>query len=436
MNRREFLLSTSAALAVAPNALARRPKRPKLLSEQGCGRATGYAEANKIVTIGDLTHVTWLDSPSEGFRVRIATLNRKTNEWSRTYTVGDAFDNHGGPALTVDAEGYLHITYYTHHHPFRYRRSKRPNDASEWEEEMQFGDRLTYPTMLCGSDGTLYFTARRSYSDRPWTVEMWKKPAGKDWEQVGSIMYSRHKGYAHFQESLCWGPDHKTIHLSCRFHELTDKGAYGRFNTVAYMKSEDFGKTWRRANGDLIEGSITAEKMDVIDRGGENFNRTLRVGCIAADKNNQPWILYSAVAKNRGNARLTRADPKGQWNATELAPNLPPAWRNFNFIMAGGLAFDSRGELHGVGQLQNGERNEKEWGDPTNEIAKFQMSKEGAFEFRALSEFDSKTSHWLPSIERPTGFNQLRHTPGVIYTGGPPGGNNKELLANRVYWNA
>ena len=65
---------------------------PFLLSKNGCGRATGYAETNKIVTVGDRTHVAWLDSVADGFRVRIRTLDRSTRAWSPTHTVGEAFD--------------------------------------------------------------------------------------------------------------------------------------------------------------------------------------------------------------------------------------------------------------------------------------------------------------------------------------------------------
>ena len=129
--------------------------------------------------------------------------------------MGNAHDNHGGPALTCDSEGYLHIVYYTHHHPFRYRRSKLPNDASEWDDEQLIGEKLTYPTLVCGKDNSLYLTARRS-DKNPWWVELWEKPPGKAWLKVGPIMVSRHKGYAHFQESLSWGPDHKTLHLCGR----------------------------------------------------------------------------------------------------------------------------------------------------------------------------------------------------------------------------
>ena len=99
----------------------------RVLSERGCGRATAYEKSNKIVTIGDKTHVSWLDTEKGKFLVKIQTLDRGTGEWSAVYTVGQAFDNHGGPALTCDNSGYLHIVYYPHHHPFRYRRSVRTN---------------------------------------------------------------------------------------------------------------------------------------------------------------------------------------------------------------------------------------------------------------------------------------------------------------------
>ena len=87
-------------------------KEPFLLSSEGSGRATAYLESPKIISFEGKTHVAWLDSPTEGFRIRIRTLDQKTGVWSKTYTVGVAQDNHGGPALTIDGEGYLHIVYY------------------------------------------------------------------------------------------------------------------------------------------------------------------------------------------------------------------------------------------------------------------------------------------------------------------------------------
>jgi len=77
-----------------------------LLSRHGSGRASAYVEANKIVTFQYKTHVAWLDSVADKFCVRIRTLGRRSNRWSPTYTIDEAYDNHGGPALTVDSRGF------------------------------------------------------------------------------------------------------------------------------------------------------------------------------------------------------------------------------------------------------------------------------------------------------------------------------------------
>ncbi len=413
---------------------AAKYKVPHLLSTQGCGRATGYAEANRIITSEGKTHVAWLDSPPEGFRVRIATLDRRSWRWSPTYTVGEAKDNHGGSALTIDSAGYLHIAYFTHHDPFRYRRSKRPNDASEWENEVQFGERLTYPTMICGKDDTLYFTARRSFSDRPWTVELWERKPGRDWNRVGPVLQARHKGYAHFQESLAWGPDHRTIHLCCRFHENSDKNSYGRLQTVAYMKSDNFGRLWKRSDGSIIKSPITPDNVEVLAKGGEDFKRTLRAGCLAVSPAGKLHLIYSITAKLNGETWLATPDGSGQWKRIRLNDHLPAEWKPCNLIMAGGLSFDEAGRLHGVAQLQTGEQKEKIWGDPTNEVVAFTVDGDYNTQFRAISKFDANTSHWLPSIERPTGHNQVADRPGLLFTAGPAGESNNELMNNRVYF--
>jgi len=440
MTRRQFI----GAIASGPVACGSFPSRAAspegskrfLLSAEGCGRATGYAEANKIITLGDRTHVAWLDSPPEGFRVRVRTLNRGTGEWSPTYTIGEAYDNHGGPALTVDRDGFLHIAYYPHHHPFRYRRSKRPNDASEWEDEILFGEKLTYPTLVCGPDSTLYFTARRSFKTKPWEVELWSKKPGESWTRRGAILRSRHKGYAHFQESLAWGPDHKTLHLCCRFHENSDRNAYGRLQTVAYMRSEDAGRTWLRSDGSRINAPASVEEIEVLARGGVDKEKGLRAGCLAVDpKTGKPSLVYSVTEGGSAQTLIATPNDRGAWERANLTAQLPKDLRNHNLIMAGGLSFDEAGRLHGAAQIQQARKGESTWGNPSNEALRLVRDETtGAFLFHFASNVNSKISNWLPNIERSTGFNEVKDRPGIIFTSGGPGEKNTQLMKNEVWW--
>ena len=199
----------------------------QLLSAHGCGRATAYPQENKIVTLDDRVHVAWLDSVADGFRVRIRTLDRGSGTWSETHTIGEAYDNHGGPSLVCDSQGYLHVAYYPHHHAIRYRRSLRPNDASAWTDEELIGDGYSYPKLAVGRDDELLLSCRNSFltrerrlgHEKPWDLHLLRKSPGGSWSEPLVLASSRHPNYAHFGESYAWAPDRVGLHMAIRFHE-------------------------------------------------------------------------------------------------------------------------------------------------------------------------------------------------------------------------
>lgn len=440
MHRRCFLrtaLLGTGTIALSPSGSAADvtgDARSFLLSDHGCGRATGYAEANKIVTLGDRTHVAWLDSVAEGFRVRVRTLDSASGRWSETVTLGEAHDNHGGPALAVDSRGFLHAVYFPHHHPFRYRKSKRSNDASEWEDEIQFGERLTYPTLVCGPDDTLYLTCRRSFPSEPWQMELWTKPPGGDWELATVIARARFKGYAHFQESLAWSPDRRVLHLCCRIHEKTDKEAYGRIQTVGYMASKDCGRSWRRSDGTAIELPATADSIERLAAGGVDFGRELRVGGMAVDAEGRPQLVYSVTETGVTETLLASPDG-GRWRRRSLSRELPEPWRGWSLLVPGGVTFNRQGKMFVAAMIQHVGKGEQGWGHPTSEVVLLTSADRGrTFSFQMVSRPDPSTSNWLPNIERATGHNVVPDRPGILYTAGPPGEKNTDILSSRVWW--
>ncbi len=398
-----------------------------LLSDHGCGRATAYSDANKIITLQNKTHVAWLDSIAEGFRVRSRTLDRKTNRWTPTYTVGEAYDNHGGPALTVDSLGYLHIVYYPHHHPFRYRRSVRPNDASEWGDEIEFGERCTYPTMVCGSDDTLYLTGRENRGDRPWYVNLYIKPPNAPWQEPIPLFQDDKGGYVRFQQALAWGQDHRTLHLTLWIFD--ENRAY----TVGYLRSPDSGRTWERVDGTPVLLPATRETVTLID----TQHRDLRFGSIAVDQESTPCVLYSTCPSFSlpSHAWVVRLDGTGKWCRRSLAAELPKEWKGWSLAMDGALHIAPDGRIFIVLALMKPETvSEANWGHKSAEIIGLQASDiNEKFTVELLSKPDMAVPHWLPNLERPTGHNHV-DVPSVMYTAGVAGEGCDDILSNSVYW--
>lgn len=459
VNRREFIhLAGGAALAATLSrqlALAGPVTAPggtaaTVLSEQGSGRATAYWEQNKIITVGAKTHVVWLDAGRDGFRVRGRTLDRVSGQWAPIVTIGEAQDNHGGPALTVDSKGYLHILYYPHHAQLRYRRSAQPNDLSQWSEETKFGEELSYPVMLCAPDDTLILTARRGYHEGkgPQTVstrmeqELWKKPANGEWRRTATLLHSRRAGYAQFAPALAWGPDHRTLHLSCRVYEGPPFGGGDLAYTVAYLVSPDAGETWTKADGSPVTLPATVETLDVLAAYQGPTGPRINCGPLAVDANGVPHIAYNPNLKDTSRLYLASPAPGLGWTRQDLTPWLPEAVKGWEIEMGmgGGMSFSDSGRATIVAVVLNPPPEEraplKAWGHPSTEVVRL-WSDDGlkTFKSEVLAPIDPHQAHWLPNIERPTGHNHVPEEPGIIYTAGAPGGGLKDLdLNNQVWW--
>ncbi len=452
LSRRSFLVFTAAVIGapltryvyagdtvIEPSGLDQM-----LLSEYGCGRATAYNESNKIVTVGDRTHVAWLDSADSRFLVRIRTFDHTSGKWTATKTLGEAQDNHGGPALAVDSRGYLHVVYYPHHKPFKYQRSRRPNDISSWTTVKEVGTLCTYPCLLCAPDDELLLLARESRGDRQvkgqepwnmtWHVNLYRKPSGGAWGRPAAIIHAQHVGYSHYQAEFTWGPDHRTLHLVTRIRER--QGAWEE--TIGYMASDDAGKTWRRSDGTSIALPATAKTIDIIERGGTLLEKrtTLLSGGVAVDANGSPHVLYTVRQSNGvSEAFVATPDGKGNWGRTPLSDYLPPDVAGHNLTFSGGLTSTRSGKLIAAVTSYAGNKHAESWAGTSNEIVCFESDNAGeSFTGRLLSTPDASTPHWLPNIERPTGHNTVSDRPGVIYTAGISGKSGHDILSNKVMW--
>ncbi len=405
-----------------------------VLSEHGCGRATAYSEFNKIVTIGERTHVSWLDSQDGKFLVRIRTLNRDTGRWSPTYTVGEAFDNHGGPSLTFDGEGYLHIVYYPHHHPFRYRRSLRPNDASRWTEETQFGEKCTYSSMICLPDSTLVLVCRESSKER-WKLNLYEKPPDTNWQGPRTILHGQAPGgYTRWQAALALDPEDETIHMSFMLYEQAlKKIGYA----VGYLRSNDQGQTWQRSDGTPVDLPATPETIDLVAgartaEGPANF----RPGNVAVDSDGVPWLIYCRMDRQPFETWIARAGGGAQWQNIPLLPFIQRRWPGRAVKTPGGIVFSEDRIMYiTVTTVDSGaEVKPAQWGHPSAEIALLVSRDYGrTFAVFDVSDPDPSEPNWLPNLERPT-TPLWMYAPSLIFTHGPRGQSNKEIMSNQVIW--
>jgi len=456
MKSRPFRISAAcscwmlAIFAMANRFAAGEPPSGQLISPIGSERATSGA-GNKIVTFGKKSHVVWQDADESGnYFNRTGSYDHTTGQWTEPFTLNRGRDNHARPVVAVDAEGYLHVILSGHNSPATYRRSVRPNDATEFTEGEPAG-RGTYPVVTAAADGTLLMTMR---SASRWNgVDLYIRERNKPWRVLSKLLVRDPKlpGYAGYQNGIAWGPKRRKLHMVFDFYESkhTYKGR-GVHQAVCYMQSPDGGRTWQKADGTLIELPARPEQMDILAR--DTRSRAIKMpppvllaqGCLVVDSAGLPHILYVSHLEEPGRVVHASADAAGQWKQQKIGalheayPQLRPTG------CRGALTIDAEDQLHALLELKplgSG------WvdGKPTRGMMFAEEDKRLVWLTSADRGRTFSTEAALPAgrifnqanVERPAGFNRIaagRRPPFVYFDGKSRYRKKGEVLQNNVFF--
>jgi len=335
----------------------------------------------------------------------IQTYDAATGTWSDPVEVGRGLDNHGGPALCADSQGYLHIVFGPHHGPFQYRRSVSPNDASAWTPVEETGDTATYPSLVCDGDDTLHLTYRGG--PKPWKLMYQKRPKGEPWTKPVQLVKSpAPSGYTQWGNPLQVDRNGR-LHLGFHFYDVAiHKAGFA----AGHLYSDDGGNTWRTTSGKTVELPATIDtcepilNSDAID---------VRVGNLDVGPDGTVYLTVPHLEEG-GASRLWRLRD-GVWTGIELGPHLEglhgcgPVGESVVSVAADGTLY----LLCAVCV--------KGWGNPEQEVALLiSRDQGGTFAAHPVSPADPATPNWLPSIERNTGHAPVTR-PHLMYTHGHPG---------------
>lgn len=361
------------------------------LSEQGSTRATRYTQSNKIVTLDGKTHLAWLDASS---KTMIRTYDSNVKRWSESVHVGTGRDNHGGPALTCDSQGYLHILFGPHHDPFQHCRSRLPNDSSDWITVGEVAQRATYPSIVCDDQDTLHLIYRRSFESKPWKLMYRRKPKENTWSEPVEIAAAPEKGYAHFHSAITIAND-QSLHIAYDIYHG------GRAKCAGHLMSRDRGKTWTLIDGSKVQ-LPTVTTSDVFFR---NTEEALKVWALVCDRAGRPWISIQDNAV--GQTELFHWDGQ-EWDSIKPAERIVRTNEIKTVGVEGCLTKDAKGCLYLAAYHENA-------------LVVLKTENEGiSFEVCAVVLRADGEPIMGPNLERPTGHNSV-DTPWLIFYRGDRG---------------
>lgn len=376
-------------------------------------RATAYAFGNKSITLGNKTHVVWLDAVA---KVCGRTFDHASGRWSDTLELFDGCDNHTNPALTADARGHLHIAWGPHgwwgnwnEGRFKHAISVQANSLLEWTSESDFGYNATYACLVHLPQGLDAIVYRGGES--PCSLMFQRQRPEGGWADARPLMsqdiapqYTHVSGFSTCDAS-------GTLYATGHFYNIAEARSLG----AAILRSADLGNTWTDLRGKTTETPIRLSPRFAIPAAG---NDPYVIGAIV-DSSGSFWTgTYDASGKS-GTAYVCRWTGT-DWETIDLAPFMPSEYR----IVCAVLSIDAADHLHvaatGIAANLNIDKHAA-WGHPSLEVFHL-CSHDGGkfFECHQVSPPDPTAANWLPNISLPGLFHPVEF-PVILYTHGLPG---------------
>lgn len=193
-------------------------------------------------------------------------------------------DAHDNPVINIDDKGYIWIFSSSHGRgrPSYISRSIKPYDIAAfqvmWTGNFSYPQPIYYPGKGFLFIHTWYVKGRGNYI-------MTSNPEGTVWSERRQTAYF---GEGHYQISGTW----KSRKTGVAFDQHPKgKGLNWRTN-LYYMESDDFGQTWKNAQGEVLELPLTNSLNAAIVLNYENQGRNVYLKEVQFDEQGHPIILF------------------------------------------------------------------------------------------------------------------------------------------------
>ncbi len=272
----------------------------------------------------NVTYIAYIGPEADTY---IMAYNHSNREWSDSVKVDDhrpenIADDHGGPSLLVDKDGYIHVVSTAHAYWLYHKKSTNPEDISSWETISPLEDIHTYPQLFENSSGAIYFFYRGN-GDGGGHTEDWNyrtsSDGGENWSNATSVLHGNTVGAESEDINYGWYTNfikgnNDTIHMSAVVVNENLTSDYNRVN-IYYMYM-DLNGTWRDANGTQIPMPLNktyADQSNIINVYNSSTNCTNNAR-VDVDENNNPYIIFLTGPCNDGGGNYSHKFAR--WNGT------------------------------------------------------------------------------------------------------------------------
>lgn len=309
----------------------------------------GHPVGFSLLTYKDHQFVAYYDDER---RMTVAARRLGENEWHFArlpQKVG--WDSHNSIVMTVDDDGYLHLSGNMHCVPLVYFRTTKPLDITTFERiPVMVGSeeqRCTYPAFFRGASNELIFTYRDGSSGNGNQIYNRYDLKTKTWKRLLDSPLTSGEGKMNaYLNGPVRGPD-GYFHLCWVWRDTPDCATN---HDLSYARSKDLVR-WEKSDGTALALPITIETAEVVDPvppGGGMINGNTKIGF---DSKRRPVIAYHKFDAEGKTQIYNARREMGGWKIYQTS-NWDYRWEfsgggSIDFeVRVGAVAVDADGELN------------------------------------------------------------------------------------------
>lgn len=213
-----------------------------------------------------------------------------------------ALDAHNTYSIGIDSLGYIHIAGNMHDTNLKAVKSTSPGDITSWTTDTMLGDTteasVTYPRFF-NDNGALFFYYRHGVSGNGNNyINRYNATTGT-WRRVCQLTNGIADNVNFYENHIVVSPNHR-IHISGVWRLTGDPTTN---ENVCYFYSDDYGVTWKQANGTPYTLPITIGTCAPFFANGTTNVGLINQTGMAVDSLNRP-VIATFANDTHGNTQL------------------------------------------------------------------------------------------------------------------------------------
>ena len=224
---------------------------------------------DNVWTANGRQHVVWVDPEGSP---HVGTRDLPAGAW-RTFDLSQipgnplgtptAEDFHNVYAVSVDRDGFVHVSGNMHGNRLRYVRSRHPGAIDDWLAPAMVGtdeESVSYPTFVRRGDGGLLFFYRAGGAGAGAVVVNALEPGASSWRRLSTVLDGRADGDSPYLQHVAVNPRDGGIELVYLWRRESGPETN---DDVSYLRSPDGGETWRNVSGEHVPLPVNRGSSDI-----------------------------------------------------------------------------------------------------------------------------------------------------------------------------